>query len=676
MKKCLKFLLSSILAAVASLPAQTLFDSGSDGTDGALIFEQPPSARNGLGFSYHGGLQKIFAFGGFDNAGARLNDTWSYDGTSWKVEQPVFVPDLRNSLAMAYDSTRNVLLMYGGSNPTNISVATETWQFETDRWVLKTPANNPGTENNRTMVFDESRQVAVMFGGIGPIDETWEYSGTDWTQIVTTNKPSARRLGGFAYDSDRNVCVLFGGQGASGLLSDTWEYDGNDWTPRFGGHMTYDQNRSKMVLFGGDDGIFKADTWEYNGTNWTLVPTANAPSPRVFGGTSYDSLRQRTVLFGGIINGDRSAETWDYDGVNWVVNSSQNASPVIDMSAHPDGVYNYTRVSVGKGVNLSFASNTNNTPVVWLVGGDVAIDGAVTLSGKDGGAVLQPGMRPAGGPGGYAGGMGGVATSENMKSGEPGLGPGGGKPGLIENEDGGGAGFAVAGTGPLGGSAYGNPLNSPIIGGSGGGGGAAGPTNNGGNGGGAGGAILIAATGKISLNGSILAAGGAGQVVATAGNGGAGSGGAVRLVANRVEGSGAVDAGTTGRIRVEGFFVTLNGAFSPTESKAPPYALDLAGQGAIVITDIDGSVQTYNVPANPGGDLNNPDVIFSESGPVTINMSTTNVPQGTVIDVRITSGSTVIQVQSAGVAANGAASVTANVPAGVGTIQAFAEYTQ
>ncbi|MFH1739263.1 MAG: hypothetical protein ABIH23_09665, partial [bacterium] len=44
---------------------------------------------------------------------------------------------------------------------------------------------------------------------------------------------------------------------------------------------------------------------------------------------------------------------------------------LIDMRDRPDGVYNYTSVYIPKDVWVAFISNNNDSPVTWLVSGDV-----------------------------------------------------------------------------------------------------------------------------------------------------------------------------------------------------------------------------------------------------------------------------------------------------------------
>jgi hypothetical protein len=200
----------------------------------------------------------------------------------------------------------------------------------------------------------------------------------------------------------------------------------------------------------------------------------------------------------------------------------------------------------------------------------------------------------------------------------------------------------------------------------------------GGNGGGGGGAILIASSGRIRIDGSIHANGGAGHPGGGAGVGGHGSGGAIRLAANRIEGSGTLSAhngaGSSteglGRIRTEAFAVSLTSVPSPANLSAAPIGVSLQNPATIRIVRVAGE----DVPQPPSGSTITPDVVFTQSGPVQIDMETTNIPAGTQLRVRVTKGSQVMEIMSDPVAANGTTRAALEVPAGVGTIQAFADF--
>ena len=97
--------------------------------------------------------------------------------------------------------------------------------------------------------------------------------------------------------------------------------------------------------------------------------------------------------------------------------------------------------------------------------------------------------------------------------------------------------------------------------------------------------------------------------------------------------------------------------------------MNIAADGQVRIARIAGQVVQ-----NPTGSLSSPDVVFTAAGNITIDLETTNIPVGTSLTVRITAPGQVIIAQSTPTDAAGKATATAAVPAGVGTIQAGAEY--
>lgn len=383
----------------------------------------------------------------------------------------------------------------------------------------------------------------------------------------------------------------------------------------------------------------------------------------------------------------------------------------------PTGTFNFTSVNIPSGVTITFKKNVTNTPVVILASGDVTIAGVLSVSGSaatgvgasGGGAIGDDGTPGAGGPGGYGGGVGGGAPQQ---SGGAGLGPGAGSAGLYPTTSpwgnrvggGGGGGFGTAGTGcyyvswnPVctGGPVYGSSLLLPLVGGSGGGGGAGGSTYGGSGGGGGGGAILIAASGTVSVTGSLLANGagsGAASGGGTGATGGGGSGGAIRIVATTLTGNGTVSAvgaaagvnaddgafnggaGGTGRIRFEAENITRTVASSPAASVGPPGSIFVAGLPSLTISSVAGVA----APAAPTGtaDITLPS---STTNPVTIVVTTTGVPVGNTVKITVTpaAGSPVSAVSGAltGSSDSATASASVTLPTGPSTLQATVSYT-
>lgn len=412
----------------------------------------------------------------------------------------------------------------------------------------------------------------------------------------------------------------------------------------------------------------------------------------------------------------------------------------IEIQLPASGILNYTSINIPTGVTVKFKKNALNTPVYLLVSGNVTIAGVIDIAGTAGAATgtagdgnqADDGLPGAGGPGGFDGGRGGrddQARNPAIIRGGTGLGPGGGRGG-IESADGCGtdnrhyrsagvsAGYATMsadgtynnGTngGPgspiwcsgiltvnANGKAYGSAILQPLIGGSGGGGGLGGTNYAGSGGGGGGGALLIAASGTVTIAGSINAAGGAGGELAgtgAVGPGGAGSGGAVRIVASSVTGSGSIGAqnacgagnavgfncnnqrSSVGRIRIEGDAITYTGSTAPTYVADIPGPIFLASLPSLRIANVAGTA----VPANPTGSA---DVVLPANlvNPVTVAFETTNVPTGnTVLFKMIPAYGEPTEVLSAaisGTTASGATSVQVSLPQGPSTLQAVTTYT-
>ena len=350
-----------------------------------------------------------------------------------------------------------------------------------------------------------------------------------------------------------------------------------------------------------------------------------------------------------------------------------STSSTINMADHPTGIYNYTSVNIAGGISVNFTPNAANTPVVWLVQGNVVISGTVDVSGQgpQGGNCSAAGG--LGGPGGYRGGNGANGGTLSATAGQ---GPGGGLPGPNGANASYGALACTNGTTPPSLIIYGNAFLIPLLGGSGGGG----STNASNGGGGGGGAILIAASGTITINGNINASGGGGACCYNNGCAGGGSGGAVRLVASRITGTGNISANGAGcgngRVRFDTYENDLSGGVTSPFSQGSQFVIiPTAGQGAQLSVV---SVAGVSVSASPTGLLATPDAVVSaqQGNPIAIVVQCTNIPLNTPITVSVTpmNGSPVSGTgyNTTGTQASSTATVTLTLPRGGGLIYAAA----
>jgi galactose oxidase-like protein len=175
------------------------------------------------------------------------------------------------------------------------------------------------------MAFDAVRKRTVLFGGEAgaKFGDTWEWNGHLWVQVADSG-PSPRARHAMAYDQNRNRVVLFGGASQGNLVGDTWEWDGEYWTEvadtgppaRQYLAMASDTQRKRIVLFGGVAVATYGDTWEWDGNQWTQHEGVGPPA-RANHAMAHDPQRQRTVIYGGRA-GVNFTDTWEWDGSQWL----------------------------------------------------------------------------------------------------------------------------------------------------------------------------------------------------------------------------------------------------------------------------------------------------------------------------------------------------------------------
>ncbi len=289
-------------------------------------------------------------------------------------------------------------------------------------------------------------------------------------------------------------------------------------------------------------------------------------------------------------------------------------------------VFKYSSINIPSHVTVYFTNHPSRAPVIWLVSGDVSINGVVNLNGAQtaGAAAAEPG------PGGFRGGAGFLNSVGSL--GSCGFGPGGGL--FMSGCWGSGGSYASAGGGTAG-ATYGNERALPLIGGSGG----AGYCSQTSGGGAGGGGILIACAKTITLTGYIYAIGGVGS-------GGGGSGGAIRLVAETVSGGGWLRAygnsgsgnGGNGRIRVEANTISLS------DPGSPGFTQDVVGTTATLWPAATAPVARAisfgpsPVSADPTARFDFPwaDVMISDEAEQTLVIECRNVPLDWDVKVRVT----------------------------------------
>jgi len=320
-----------------------------------------PPARQQQSMVWSPAADAIIMFGGKDQGGTYLNDTWKWDGTDWSLLVTVGTPTACAGAGMGISPSNGRIIMFGGENGGVPNSQTYEFNTATNTWTLLAPGTIPPARSTQAMVTDTTNGKIVMLGGLlaGGIYDgaTYTWNGTNWTLAVASpstpfslpdeRAPSRRASAATCFDSDRARMVVHSGfpsgndyapWGFSNQTSNqTWLWNGTQWSvvraipsAGHGSQMVYDPVRQVLVWFGGyNDTVTPPNgatdrTWEFDGTKWTRIFPTTSPSARYHHSMAYDVANSRVVLFGGRDrNNSALSDTWMYNGVTWT-----NAVPV------------------------------------------------------------------------------------------------------------------------------------------------------------------------------------------------------------------------------------------------------------------------------------------------------------------------------------------------------------
>jgi hypothetical protein len=275
-----------------------------------------PPGLSGYAMAYDALREEVVLFGGQAYGGAvapALDDTWTWNGTTWTHLSPANSPPARYNAAMAYNTTAGQIILFGGWGCPGSGACGDTWIWNGKTWTEVSPVNSPSPRYLHSMTFYKQAHQVVLFGGQGTgqggscivCGDTWIWNGSNWIQQFPSSGPSAR-IGASLADSKEGQVVLFGGVGTQ-YVNDTWVWDGSNWTeqfpassppPRAFAPMSEDLG-DDIFLFGGiaDDGNTQLrDSWVWQTNNWFETSSIdNPPAPTAYTNLTYDPKHLRVV---------------------------------------------------------------------------------------------------------------------------------------------------------------------------------------------------------------------------------------------------------------------------------------------------------------------------------------------------------------------------------------------
>ncbi len=201
--------------------------------------------------------QTLWLTGGKDANDQALNDTWSFDGTAWTEHKKSTTSfSARSGHAMAVLTNKNAqgvetqtLWLTGGKDAKNKAL-NDTWSFDGTTWTehKKSTTSFSARSGHAMAVLTTKKaqkdkktpsaetQTLWLSGGQDANDkalnDTWSFDGTTWKQHSSSTSFSARKNHRLAVYE--NKLMLIGGEGDTKRDKDTkykdvWSFDGTKW---------------------------------------------------------------------------------------------------------------------------------------------------------------------------------------------------------------------------------------------------------------------------------------------------------------------------------------------------------------------------------------------------------------------------------------------------------------
>ncbi|MFQ5505461.1 MAG: Kelch repeat-containing protein [Planctomycetota bacterium] len=285
-----------------------------------------------------------------------MDDTWEYDGRSWKRRRPLSSPPPRYGHAMAFDPVGKRILLYGGFSGA-MQALSDTWAWDGRTWTQLFPRANPGPLWRHGMATDPARQRITLFGGStlnasvskpGVKNETWDWDGTTWIRRFPKTVPLARWKHGMAWFPSGKKIVMFGGMAnlIQSVPAETWEWDGTDWRYHPPGGSSEEVPHPIRVFWPAiatdplSGGILlwnnheRQYTWLWDGRRWQQrLPAA---FPDFFAGSLMSAFGNGVLL---LIshqlpkNAGLVSESWTWKGKTWEKSPMREIVPKASPSA-------------------------------------------------------------------------------------------------------------------------------------------------------------------------------------------------------------------------------------------------------------------------------------------------------------------------------------------------------
>ena len=166
-----------------------------NGSDWSKYGGASPPYRTNTSEAFDASSGRLVLFGGSNQQGGDLGDTWTWDGRGWQELTTSPGPLPRGHAALAYSPGENGLVLFGGDTTTG-TMYTDTWLLAGDSWT-KAPTKSTPPGGVYWMVTLPEAGVALLLGWTsGGRWEQWSFDSTttNWEPTVSPGTPTVMNL--------------------------------------------------------------------------------------------------------------------------------------------------------------------------------------------------------------------------------------------------------------------------------------------------------------------------------------------------------------------------------------------------------------------------------------------------------------------------------------------------
>jgi hypothetical protein len=235
-------------------------------------------------------LGSLVLFGGQNQNGLALGDTWEFNATGWYEPTLTLSPAPRWDVGLVYDPEVGGVLLFGGAagpsfaNSSESTHFNDTWVFTAQGWHELFPLHSPPAAGGWSLIYDTADGYALLqfaSNGATRINELWTFNGTDWSNITASVGTTPPNLWfDTAYDPVSQQAVLYlGSRGCynpSEGLGLTWTYSHGVYTNVTGLQSVSPENQLPSLATNYDPQLggvvmFSAYTLDCVATNTTYL---------------------------------------------------------------------------------------------------------------------------------------------------------------------------------------------------------------------------------------------------------------------------------------------------------------------------------------------------------------------------------------------------------------------